>query len=54
MIRQNVPLSCPSGVEINIKKKLLDLLGLFLLRSKVFVVAAEKLFVVYDNQRSDK
>ena len=34
--------------------QLLDLLGLFLLRSKVFVVEAEKLFVVYDNQRSDK
>ena len=36
------------------RTQLLHLLGLFLLRSKVFVVAAEKLFVVYDNQRSDK
>ena len=36
------------------RTQLLDLFGLFLLRSKVFVVAAEKLFVVYDNQRSDK
>ena len=36
------------------RTQLLHLLGLFLLRSKVFVVEAEKLFVVYDNQRSDK
>ena len=36
------------------RTQLLLLLSLFLLRSKVFVVAAEKLFVVYDNQRSDK
>ena len=36
------------------RTQLLHLPSLFLLRSKVFVVAAEKLFVVYDNQRSDK